>query len=119
MKRWGLAGELTTYVVRVVADVKQDGDFREIPQSVLLPHELLGALYRVGGPGTFVNMMLPKGKASLATYWNRNQDQPWFGAHPYRHLLQTSASFCVPIRLHGDDAPLRHRTSILVLQTGA
>ena len=55
----------------------------------------------------------------LLEYWTHARQQPWFDAHPGRQKILEGATRTLPLRLHGDDAPINKATSVLLLSLGS
>ena len=81
---------------------------------MLLPHEIVNTLY-TQCPQDFYDRFVCD-EAALEEYWARQSQTTWFMRHPSRQTILDSPRRCVPVRLHGDDAPCGKTTSILVVQ---
>lgn len=91
---------LRPYRVAVPALEKTSGLVRVTEPWVVLPHDLWKALSR---NSTHYYSVLGK-PADWQTFWGANQHETWYLEHPLKHLLDSEASQCVPVLLHGDDA---------------
>ena len=81
---------------------------------LLLPHETVHTLYTLD-PLDFHDRFVCDEDA-LEEYWARQSQTPWCLGHPSRQTILESPRRCVPLRLHGDDAPCGKAGSILVIQ---
>ena len=95
--------------IQVKSGIQVDG---QVP--MLLPREIVNALYTLS-PGYFYDRFV-RDETALAEYWTRQSQTPWFVRHPSRQAILESPRRCVPIRLHGDDAPCGKTAFILVIQ---
>ena len=55
------------------------------------------------------------GEEGLVEFWRHARGQDWFDAHAQRAGTEESPATYIPVRLHGDDAPLNARSSIMIL----
>ena len=89
-------------------------------QPVLLPHELVAAIWAAAGKEAFETLFLGEsGRRGLEEFWRRSRREPWFERHPHQSWLRDNPTSCIPVRVHGDDAPVRKGCSILVIQSTA
>ena len=119
MRRWGLGGGLELYDVDTMFAVTAKRTVN-ISQPVLLPHELVHAFWMVGGPHVMQQRFVgDQGERGLHEFWHRVRGEPWMEAHPLAEQIRRSPGTHIPIRLHGDDAPLNRGRSILAVQSRA
>eukprot|EP00969_Alexandrium_andersonii_P194488 8590731-Alexandrium_andersonii.AAC.1 len=70
----------------------------------MLPHELIHVLW-VQWP-LFRQAFCGK-PGDLEAYWTYASREPWFADHPCRQHATQEPARTIPLRLHGDDAPLK------------
>ena len=80
--------------------------------NIILPHLLGKELYSM--PDLFNKTFLGKA-VSLDTFWEHASRQPWFLEHPAAHQVAADPSHCIPLRIHGDAAPVTKHSSTLVI----
>ena len=103
---------ITTYDVDTVV---YDGSGKEIPSClpILLPHEVLWSFYNMDqeefGSRVF-------GSCDLDTFWSRSLEAGLVDGHPCKARVAQDPGSYIPLRLHGDDAPMTKSSGLLVLQ---
>ena len=108
---------MTPYNVQTV--IKDKKGPRLCDLAVLLPHDLVHQLYQ-HDPDHFHSRFLgASGVEELPSFWRRCSREEWFPQQPDAAAIQQSPKEYIPVRVHGDDAPL-HQTrrvgSMYVLQ---
>ena len=89
-----------------------EGNIHEQKYNVILPHLLCKELHSM--PGLFNRIFL--GKAGcVESFWEHASQQPWFLEHPAAQQVAADPSHCVPLRIHGDAAPVTKHSSTLVM----
>ena len=92
---------------------------REATLHVLLPHELAHQLY-AHEPSHFHSRFLSvDGVEALRSFGQNSEEEEWFAHHPDAAAIRQSPTNFIPVRIHGDDAPLHkthHGSSMYVLQ---
>ena len=76
----------------------------EIP--VILPHELIHFLFLNHTVDFFSRFVGDTGLNGFEAYWHRARGQSWLREHPGAHLVEQKPRRCIPLRLHGDEAPV-------------
>ena len=51
----------------------------------------------------------------LDTFWENASQQPWFLEHPAAQEIAADPSHCIPLRIHGDGAPVTKKSSTLFM----
>ena len=98
--------------------VAEDGKLKPACVPIILPHEFVYTCWR-HDESDFHGRFLPsEGPEELLKCWHNMRQHQWFSDHPaHEHVqLDAEASQCIPIRVHGDDAPLHQGSSMLVTQ---
>ena len=70
----------------------------------LLPHDVLSFLWRK--ERSVFSDIFEGPPGSLSDFWAAAEGQPWFNANPLRPQIVKDPCCVLPLRLHGDDAPL-------------
>ena len=81
---------------------------------LILPHELVGALYSQSRAEFMRRLAGPD--HSMFEFWERSIGSEWFESHPHRDDIVRQPAESIGLRLHGDDAPAFHNSGIFVLQ---
>ena len=107
--RMELCGGIEPYFVETeMRDAKQN--IVADTHGIFLPHELAHALWETDNAAFRCTF----GCDELTDYWQHAQNYPWFKRHPWKRHILRSPERCIPIRLHGDDAPCTKKTQIFV-----
>ena len=80
---------------------------KQMMVSMMLPHEMLFALYTFFQQ-LFYDVFIVPGEVTHE-YWHGVQHEPWFLGLPSatRTSISSNPSKWIPLRLHGDDHPVR------------
>ena len=110
--REGLHCNLEPYVSHVATKV--DGKLRDIKVPVILPHETVNYFY-TDHPDIFNERFIGSGGAEgLEAFWREYRHTEGAREHPGWELVE--AGKCViPLRLHGDTAPVTNKYGMLVM----
>ena len=83
-----------------------EGRLQPVQVPILLPHELLHAIYQTS-EALFNNAILGGcSSADFAEYWRRVQSEPWFEPHQFRDAVLDSPDKAIPLKVWGDEAPI-------------
>ena len=111
----GLDGSVEPYLVSTKV-ANKSGVHEDAKVPVLLPHGIVNGLWRAS-PDKFQSRMVGEGgPSSLENFWTHAIEEPWFQAHPYKDNIIMNPRESIPIRVHGDDAPMNRSRSLLLLQ---
>ena len=88
------------------------GDFEVHKYNIILPHLLCKKLHSMPrlSERTFVGK-----EGCLDTFWEHASQQPWFLEHPAAQQIAADPSHCIPLRIHGDAAPVTKKSSTLFM----
>lgn len=102
------------YFVRVVAAAPNEPEnVQLVPHPLLLPHEVVGAMYR-DGPATFSSFMLGKGGVNAAEeHWRHMRQFAEYGQHPVATALNTEV--VLPLGFYGDAAKIMEDRKMLAV----
>ncbi len=78
--------------------------------AVFVPHEVAHSLWECDEP----EFNRRFGTDKLSEYWRNAEAHPWFRTHPWKAAIKRRPDRCIPVRIHGDDAPCTKRTQIFV-----
>ena len=81
---------------------------------IILPHEIFHAFWSADST-QFQNRFYPGGEQELHKYWHMTRNLPWRLEHGYNSVIERNPECCVPIRLHGDEAPVTKAECLNVL----
>lgn len=103
---------ITTYDVDTMV---YDADGTEVPGClpILLPHEVLWSFYNMDQE-EFKSRVL--GSCDLDTFWSRSLEAGLVDGHPCKTRVAEDPGSYLPLRLHGDDAPMTKSSGLLVMQ---
>ena len=77
--------------------------------GMILPHEILHLIWSKA-PNLFMQRFIgPHGEIGLREFWEHCAGEPWLQNHEYKQLVEAKGEKCIPIKLHGDDAPVSKR----------
>ena len=123
-KRFGVAGDFYWIKLRVLdIDVKSDTHLQEITVDfpVLLPHEMLAAIYHCG-PARFKKSVLgPMGENNACSkFWDVVRNAPWLQTHPIWTHSAESRAYAAPWYMFGDHGSIfENKEKLLVVLTGS
>ena len=80
---------------------------------VLLPHELMWALWQEDEAEFFSRV---SGKCDMETFWAKSIRAGHVDDHVHRDKVTADPSACIPLRVHGDEAPISRAEGVMVLQ---
>ena len=75
---------------------------------VVLPHELIHALYKYHRPRFLRRFHVGEGQL-LQDVWSLSSRCTWFREHPGQQDVLRDPLSCIPLRVHGDDVPVSER----------
>ena len=96
---------------------RQEGGAETTPFPLYAPHELLHCLYTSLRPIFDKAFVGPAG--ALRSYWSGAQKELWFNEHPLRERILDNVGTVLPLRLHGDGAPVTKVLSSLAVSIGS
>lgn len=88
--------------------VGDDLKVRTCKLPVVLPHELIHALYKYHRPLCMRRFQVEQCE-QLEDFWSLSSRCTWFRDHPGRQDVLRDPLSCIPIRVHGDDVPVSEK----------
>ena len=107
-----LACGIEPYEVQTVLN-NEYGEIVEGCLPVLLPHEIMWALWQQDEAEFFSRV---SGKCDAETFWANSVACGHVEGHPHKDQIECDPSACIPLRVHGDEAPISRAEGLMVLQ---
>ena len=90
-----------------------EGGIQPIDFPILLPHEMLNALYHLNIELFYQIWIGDGGVSGILEFWEMAfQNMPHLWNHPYARKIRETPSLSLPFRLWGDEAPLTKHHSL-------
>ena len=102
---------LSIYTYKSASKVR--GKVQEVDIPLILPHELVHFFY-MHHYQEFLSRFVGD-LDRVEAYWHQSRGQSWLREHPGAHLVGRHPRRCLPLRLHGDEAPVTKKYGVLFL----
>ena len=100
------------YEVQTVLN-NEYGQIAEGCLPVLLPHKIMWALWQQDEAEFFSRV---SAKCDAETFWANSVACGHVEGHPHKDQIECDPSACIPLRVHGDEAPISRAEGLMVLQ---
>ena len=90
---------------------KQSGNIVDKTLPIILPHEILHLIWKASENIFMQRLVGPHSENGLRELREHCDGEPWLENHECKHVVDAMSDKCIPLKLHGDDAPVAKRSN--------